>query len=63
MTIPKGLPEGFDLPSGHVQFLTFTGITDAEVAFMTAHTVQALIDRLTGKGGFPVTDPKRASTA
>jgi hypothetical protein len=62
VTIPKGLPEGFDLPSGHVQCLTFTGVTDAEVAFMMQNTVQALIDRLTGKGGFPVTDPKRAST-
>ncbi|MBI1219498.1 MAG: suppressor of fused domain protein [Rhodobacteraceae bacterium] len=62
VSIPKTLPEGFELPSGSVQFLTFTGITDAEAGFLLEQGAQALIDRLTAKGGFPVTDPKRAST-
>lgn len=56
---PDTLPTGFSLPSGRVDFLTFTGATDGEIAFAREHTTSALIDRLRDKGAFPVTDPTR----
>ncbi len=57
----EGLPAGFSLPSGNVEFLTFTGVTDREIDFAKAESSQALMDRLRVRGHFPVTDPLRPS--
>jgi hypothetical protein len=55
------LPSGFTLPSGSVVFLTFTGVTDAEMSFAKANSSQALIEHLSAVGAYPITDPTRAS--
>ncbi|TIS72792.1 MAG: suppressor of fused domain protein, partial [Mesorhizobium sp.] len=58
---PASLPTGFQLPSGQVDLLTFTGITDSELAFAKENGTEALIDWLQPLGFFPVTDPHRRS--
>lgn len=63
VSIPNGLPAGFDLPSGKVQFLTFTGVSDPEVALMQQTGPGVLMQLLAARAGFPVTDPRRASAA
>jgi hypothetical protein len=55
------LPSDFTLPSGKVVFLTFTGVTDAEVSFARANSTQALVEHLATAGAHPVTDPTRVS--
>ena len=55
------LPSGFTLPSGKVVFLTFTGVTDAEIGFARANSTQALVENLEAAGAHPVTDPTRVS--
>jgi hypothetical protein len=56
---PASLPTGFQLPSGQVGLLTFTGVTDSELAFAKENSTEALINRLQPLGFFPVTDPHR----
>jgi hypothetical protein len=58
---PESLPMEFVLPSGRVEFLTFTGVTDNEIAFAKENSSEALIDRLRAAGFYPVTDPRRSS--
>jgi hypothetical protein len=58
---PDVLPTGFSLPSGQVDFLTFTGATDSEISFAKENSTAALIDVLRSKGAFPVTDPTRGA--
>lgn len=55
------LPSGFTLPSGGVVFLTFTGVTDAEISFAKANSTQALVEHLLAAGAYPITDPTRTS--
>jgi len=57
----QALPTGFTLPSGKVEFMTFTGVTDAEISFARANSTLALVERLSAAGAHPVTDPARAS--
>ncbi|RWM20838.1 MAG: suppressor of fused domain protein [Mesorhizobium sp.] len=57
----SSLPADFNLPSGQVGFLTFTGVTDRERDFAKENGTDALIARLQPLGFFPVTDPHRAS--
>ena len=57
----QALPTGFTLPSGKVEFMTFTGVTDAEIGFARANSTLALVERLSAAGAHPVTDPARAS--
>lgn len=57
----EGLPSGFSLPSGRVEFLVFTGVTDQEIDFSKTESVSALVDRLRRADAFPVTDPSRTS--
>jgi hypothetical protein len=58
---PEVLPQGFSLPSGRVDFLTFTGVTDSEISFAKANSTAALIDILRSKGAFPVTNLTRGA--
>ena len=58
---PEGVVGEFKLPSGKVEFASFTGATDAEIAFAKANTSATLIDRLRGAGHHPVTDRRRKS--
>lgn len=58
---PDVLPTGFSLPSGRVDFLTFTGATDDEIGFARQHSTSALIDILREKRAYPATDPARRS--
>ncbi len=58
---PLTLPSAAQLPSGRATFLTFTGITDAELEFTKSNSVPMLIDRLAIAGAYPVTDPDRVS--
>jgi hypothetical protein len=51
----------FTLPSGKVDVLTFTGATDAEIAFARDSTTTDLFSKLKAAGQYPVTDPKRRS--
>ena len=55
-------PSGFDLPSGQVEFLTLIGVTIPEARMAAVESPEALVDRLTACGHFPVTDPAREST-
>ena len=57
----SSLPSDFNLPSGQVGFLTFTGVTDGEKDFAKENSTDALVNRLQPLGFFPVTDPHRAS--
>jgi hypothetical protein len=57
----KALPSGFVLPSGRVEFLTFTGVTDAEIGFAKANSTATLIERLLAAKAYPITDPGRQS--
>lgn len=59
---PDVLPAAFSLPSGRVDFMTFTGATDSEIGFAKEHGTSGLIDILRERGAFPVTDPARRST-
>jgi hypothetical protein len=61
VSIPADLPQGFVLPSGKVGFFTFTGVTDAEIAFAKSTDTDVLIERLRAIGQYPVTDPGRGS--
>lgn len=58
---PELLPSGFALPSGEVEFLTFTGTTDVEIDFAKEQGTDALVERLIAAGQYPVTDPGRSS--
>lgn len=58
---PEGLARGFALPSGKVEFLAFTGVTDAEVAFAKSRSSVELVKRLRSGRAHPVTDPRRRS--
>lgn len=44
-----------------MNFLTFTGATDGEIAFAKERGTTALIDLLRKGSAFPVTDPARLS--
>jgi hypothetical protein len=54
-------PQRFMLASGKVLLMGFTGITDAEAAFATAHGSPALIERLRQTDYYPTTNPRRNS--
>lgn len=54
-------PQEFQLPSGKVILVGFTGITDSELAFAKSHTSAALLERLRVAGCHPVTNPHRNS--
>jgi hypothetical protein len=58
---PETLPSDFSLPSGRVLFLTFTGVTEGEIAFAKAQGTPELIEILKKVGHYPVTDPLRSS--
>ena len=58
---PETFPSGFALPSGRVDFLTFTGVTDDEISFAKANGTPDLIERLLAAGAYPITDPTRRS--
>lgn len=58
---PDVLPAGFSLPSGRVDFLTFTGATDDEIGFARQRGTSALIDILREKRAYPATDSARRS--
>ena len=62
LTQPDSLPRGFDLPSGHVDLLSFVGITDDELAYAKQNGSDQLSEYLHAKGCLPVTDPQRQST-
>ncbi len=49
----------FNVPSGKVVLVGFTGITDSELAFAKANSSAALCDRLKLAGCLAVTDPHR----
>jgi hypothetical protein len=51
----------FDLPSGRVMLVGFTGITDTELTFAKSESSEALLDLLYAAGAHPVTDPRRRS--
>jgi hypothetical protein len=55
----EALPTEFHLPSGQVDLLTFTGVTDSEIAFAKETSTDALIEKLKAAGQYPVTDTKR----
>jgi hypothetical protein len=61
VSTPEAFPSGFVLPSGRVEFLTFTGVTDDEISFAKANSTAALIERLQAAGAYPVSDPARQS--
>ena len=61
MVKPEQISPEFSLPSGQVQFVGFTGVTDSELAFAKAHGSEELIDRLRAAGHHPVTNPHRRS--
>ncbi len=52
---PDTLPDTFQLPSGHVHLLTFTGITDADLALGQTDGHDALIAHLMAEDRYPVT--------
>ncbi len=54
-------PKTFQLPSGEVTLVGFTGIADAELQFAKANTSETLIETLRTAGHHPVTDPNRSS--
>lgn len=58
---PEGTASGFNLPSGTADFVSFTGATDAEIAFAKANSSGDLVERLRAAGAHPVTDPRRRS--
>jgi Suppressor of fused protein (SUFU) len=58
---PEGVPTGFSLPSGKVEFLAFTGATDAEIEFAKQNRSAKLIEALRAAGYHPVTNPRRPS--
>jgi hypothetical protein len=55
------LPAGFELPSGRVEFLTFVGITDAELAFAKRNGSDQLLSKLYEASRFLISDPRRPS--
>lgn len=61
LTKSDHLPTKFQLPSGEAHFLTFTGVTDNEIAFAKTRSTAELAGRLKEAGTYPVTDPSRAS--
>ena len=61
LSLPETLPREFGLPSGGVALLTFTGVTDTEIAYGKAKGTNELVSRLQEAGCYPVTDPKRRS--
>ena len=61
MVQPEQMPDEFSLPSGTVQFIGFTGVTDAELSFANTHGSEPVISRLRAAGHHPITDPHRAS--
>lgn len=62
-TAPEGIAPSFTLPSGRVEFVHFTGITDSEAAFARAGNKTGLIGRLRARGYHPVTVPRRPTVA
>ncbi len=56
----EGAPH-FQLPSGKVTFMAFTGVTDNELVFAKEHGSPALLERLRAIGAHPITDPHRRS--
>lgn len=61
LTRSDHLPTKFQLPSGEAHFLTFTGVTDEEIAFAKRRSTAELVGRLVEAAAYPVTDPSRAS--
>ena len=61
VTEPECIAAGFQLPSGRVHFLSFTAITDAELAEAKATSSAELITRLRTAGYHPVNNPTRPS--
>ncbi len=58
---PENGPTEFQLPSGKVILASFTGITDAELAFAKSNGSAALIEKLRAAGFHPTTNPRRHS--
>ena len=54
-------PSMFMLPSGEVQLLGFTGVTDSELAFAKSNGSLELVEKLQTAGFHPITDPHRKS--
>lgn len=52
---------GLMLPSGEVKFLTFTGVTDQEIAYAKSEGTGHLMAALRTAGYYPVTDSNRKS--
>jgi hypothetical protein len=61
MVQPEQMPDEFSLPTGTVQFMGFTGVTDAELSFANTHGSEPVISRLRAAGHHPITDPHRSS--
>lgn len=59
--VAVGFPREFQLPSGKVRLLGFTGITDAELDYGKSAGSDKLIEWLSTEGSHPVSDPSRQS--
>ena len=57
VVVPENLPQGFELPSGVVNILTFVGIGDEEFRLGKEMGGNALITRLQSSFTYPVTIP------
>ena len=58
---PKHYEPSFRLKSGHVEFLHMLGVSDAELAHAKNNGTAELVDILSAKGVYPLTDPTRRS--
>lgn len=60
---PNGYPSQFSLASGKVDLLHVVGITERERNYAKASDSEALLQLLTERGAFPITDPDRRCLA
>lgn len=58
---PTGMPRGFSLPSGTVDFVQLIGISEPEAKFARENGTQALLSLLESRGACRTTDPMRGS--
>jgi hypothetical protein len=61
VTDAEGIPAVFQLPSGSVRLMAFTGLTDAELSFAKANGSLSIIERLREAGFHPINNPGRPS--
>lgn len=57
---PRNFPREAQLESGPFEFQAIVGITETERMFAKEHGGEALLQKLTAAGYFPVTDPDRS---